>query len=130
MRYFTLLGLFAAASTQPNNSSYLRRHFSPPPPPRLVTPMYDFVEVLLALEKGEYAHVAVIYPFAAEFFRRAHELGHRPVVVSPCRSDRKVSLVPVRTRPKRTTESRESSLKPCFSARSHSIRSAWAMMRY
>ena len=81
MRYFTLLGLFAAASTQPNNSSYLRRHCSPPPP-RLATPMYDFLEVLLALEKGEYAHVAVIYPFAAEFFRRAHELGHRPVVVS------------------------------------------------
>ena len=82
MRYFTLLGLFAAASTQPNNSSYLRRHCSPPPPPRLVTPMYDFVEVLLLLEKGNYAHVAVIYPCAAEFFRRAHELGRRPVVVS------------------------------------------------
>ena len=82
MRYFTLLGLFAAASTQPNNSSYLRRHCSPPPPPRLATPMYDFLEVLLALGKGNYAHVAVIYPCAAEFFRRAHELGHRPVVVS------------------------------------------------
>ena len=82
MRYFTLLGLFAAASTQPNNSSYLRRHCSPPPPPRLVTPMYDFLEVLLALEKGNYAHVAVSYPCAAEFFRRAHKLGERPVVVS------------------------------------------------
>ena len=82
MRYFTLLGLFAAASTQPNNSSYLRRHCSPPPPPRLATPMYDFVEVLLLLEKGNYAHVAVIYPCAAKFFRRAHELGHQPVVVS------------------------------------------------
>ena len=82
MRYFTLLGLFAAASTQHNNSSYLRHHSSPPPPPRLATPMYDFVEVLLALEKGEYAQFAVSYPFAAEFFRRAHELGRRPVVVS------------------------------------------------